>query len=199
MKTAREALLAQIDDMEKRLAGESDDEISAWAEEIVEEEAKVLQESTGIPVRNKMDFSDQNTKMSSVADTLVKLAKSLMGEESEGDKQVDQQYEEEVKNEDEIIGASENKVASALVKLAAALLAEEEGEEEGEAEKGKKAEEKKDVPAEEPKAKKAAEEKPAEDKKAEGEKDEKACKAAEINKLEKVIAYAQKKLAALKQ
>ncbi len=140
MTMARKALLAQIDSLEARLASETDDEIADWAEDIVEEEADVLEDSTGIPVSDTMDFSDQNTKMSSVADSLVMLAKSLMGEESEADKDIDKEYVEIVEEEDKIIEASEHKIASVLARLASMLLAEGEEEEEEEVEAKKSAE-----------------------------------------------------------
>jgi len=176
MTMARKALLAQINSMEARLARETDEEISTWADEIVEEEADIIEESTDIPVEDSMDFSDQNTKMSSVADSLVMLAKSLMGEESEADKDIDKEYVEIVNEEDKIIEASDDededdkveasdqKIASVLVRLASMLLAEDD---------------------EDDSATTAAEEAEDEEKK------------EEMEKLSKVIAYATKKLAAL--
>jgi hypothetical protein len=143
MNKSRKVLLAQIDEMSARLAGDSDAVITQWADEIVKDEAKTLEESTGIPVRDKMDFSDQNTKMSSVAEALIAVAKSMMGEESEGDKQVDEQYEDAVVEEDKAIGASiEERVASQLVRLASAILAdddEDDDEDEDDAEEAPKA------------------------------------------------------------
>jgi hypothetical protein len=181
-------IMARIQEMERLLSATDDSDIDQFAQEVVKEEAKILTESTGIPVSNKMDFSNQNTKMSMIAaaNAFVEIAKQIMAEESAGDKQVDKEYEQAVKEEDKVIGASDDsdaddedtKIASELIRLAGLILSEDEDEED----------DKEDDKEEAPVAKKGADETPVEDKEE---------KTASINDLMKMVASLSQKVDAL--